>query len=256
VAAGRSTVVVAGRVALAAICFAVWYGAAAFGDPRYVAGPVQIVGHLSESIASGRIVPHIAATLWVALLGLTCGASGGIALPVLLALCPRLIGAVEPYLAASASVPKYALMPLLILWFGIDQAPRICLVALLVFYPVCFGVLAGIREFDRRLLVAVRVLGASRAAAMRLVIWPSMLPLLFAALRVAVPRALGAAVIAELLVGDEGIGYLIRAAQQNVDTTGVLAGVAVAVVLVIIMAALVDRLERVSLAWRPHRPAV
>ena len=98
--------------------------------------------------------------------------------------------AVEPYIMASVGVPKYALVPLFILWFGIDDAPKLWLVGLLVFYPIFIAVFAGIRNVDRRLISMARVLGASEAAISREVIWNSLLPFFFAALKIAKPSVL------------------------------------------------------------------
>jgi ABC-type nitrate/sulfonate/bicarbonate transport system permease component len=119
---------------------------------------------------------------------------------------------------------------------------------------VFIGVLAGTRAVDRRLLHMVHVLGAGTFGAARLVVWPSMLPSFFAALSVAVPRAVSAAIIGELLVGHDGIGCLIESARQNVDTAGVFAGVAVATALVVAATALVRHIERRAVAWRPNEP--
>lgn len=246
--------VVAGQIALAFALLVTWEATAVLGLARHLATPTAIFRYLAEAIASDRLVGHVVSTMRLALVGLGAGGSAGVVLPLLLTRSPRLLRCVEPYLAASASVPKYALLPLLILWLGIDDAPRVSLVALLVFYPVAFGVLAGMRDVDMRLLVTVRVLGAGRMTALRLVIWPSMIPFLFAALKIAVPRAVSAAVVAELLVADEGVGFLIRAAQENLDVTGVLAAVVVTMVLVVVMTAAVNRFERRVLAWRPAPP--
>jgi ABC-type nitrate/sulfonate/bicarbonate transport system permease component len=148
-------------------------------------------------------------------------------------------------------VPKYALVPLFILWFGIDDAPKLWLVGLLVFYPIFIAVFAGIRNVDRRLISMARVLGASEAAIAREVIWNSLLPFLFAALQIALPRAVSAAIIGEFLVGNEGLGYMIEYSRQNLDTTGVFAGVLVATALVLVINAVLLRIDRRLNAWRP-----
>ena len=160
------------------------------------------------------------------------------ALPFLLRRMPRLTAAVEPYIMASVGVPKYALVPLFILWFGIDDAPKLWLVGLLVFYPVFIAVFAGIRNVDRRLINMARVVGASEAAISREVVWNSLLPFFFASLKIALPRAVSAAIIGEFLVGNEGLGFLIENSRQNFDTTGVFAGVVVATALVLVINAM------------------
>ena len=93
---------------------------------------------------------------------------------------------------------------------------------------------AGIRNVDRRLIDMARVVGASEAAISREVIWNSLLPFFFAALKIALPRAVSAAIIGEFLVGNEGLGYLIEYSRQNFDTIGVFAGIVVATALVLV----------------------
>ena len=94
--------------------------------------------------------------------------------------------------------------------------------------------------------------GTSRTAAIsREVIWNSLLPFFFAALKIALPRAVSAAIIGEFLVGNEGLGYMIEYSRQNLDTTGAFAGVLVATALVLVINALLQRTDRRLNAWRP-----
>jgi NitT/TauT family transport system permease protein len=142
-------------------------------------------------------------------------------------------------------------VPLFILWFGIDDAPKLWLVGLLVFYPIFIAVFAGIRNVDRGLISMARVVGASEAMISREVIWNALLPFFFTALKIALPRAVSAAIIGEFLVGNEGLGYMIEYSRQNVDTTGVFTGIVVATVLVLVINAALVRLDRHFNAWRP-----
>ena len=246
----RDAHVLAGRLVLALALLAVWHLTADLAGERHVAKPAAVLHAVLTATVSGTLVPHLLATLRLAAAGFAWGAGAGVAVPLLLLPFRRLNAAVHPYVMGSAGIPKYALLPLLILWLGIDDTPRICLVALLVFYPIYNGVQGGVHHVDQRLVSAVRVFGGTTAATVRLVIWPSVLPFLFAAARVAVPRAVSAAVIAELLVGGTGIGYLIEASRQNLDVPGVFAGVAVACALVTTVTGLMRRLE--SAAVRSH----
>jgi NitT/TauT family transport system permease protein len=152
---------------------------------------------------------------------------------------------------ASVGVPKYALVPLFILWFGIDDAPKLWLVGLLVFYPVFIAVFAGIRNVDRRLINMARVVGASESMISREVIWNSLVSFFFASLKIALPRAVSAAIIGEFLVGNEGLGYFIEYSRQNFDTTGVFAGIVIATTLVLLINAVLVWLDRRINAWRP-----
>jgi NitT/TauT family transport system permease protein len=247
----RPYAVALGRIGLALLLLGAWKIGADTAGTVYVADPVEVALRIVEDASTGALLRHVYVTLRLAMIGFAIGCFVGVALPFALRRLPRLTGAVEPYIMASVGIPKYALVPLFILWFGIDDAPKLWLVGLLVFYPVFIAVFAGIRNVDRRLINMARVVGASEAAISREVVWNSLLPFFFASLKIALPRAISAAIIGEFLVGNEGLGYLIESSRQSFDTTGVFAGVVVATALVLVINAVLVRLDRRFSAWRP-----
>jgi NitT/TauT family transport system permease protein len=247
----RQHAVTLGRVALAALLLLAWKLSAEMAGPLYVADPIKVVQRIVADTLSGSLLRDTYVTLRLSAIGFALGCGLGIALPFLLRRLPRLTAAVEPYIMASVGIPKYALVPLFILWFGIDDAPKLWLVGLLVFYVVFIAVFAGIRSVDRGLIDMARVAGAGEAAIAREVIWNSLLPFFFAALKIALPRAVSAAIIGEFLVGNEGLGYLIEHSRQNLDTVGVFAGIVVATALVLAINALLVTVDRRVNAWRP-----
>ena len=240
-----------GQLMLGCGLLAVWAVLATLSGPAYVAHPLDVARRLADLVLSGAIAPHLFATLRVAGIGFAAGCAAGIWLPLALQTFPRTLSAIEPIVVASAGIPKYAVIPLFVLWFGIDDGPKLWLVGLLVFYPVFIGVLAGVRDVDRRLIQMVRTLGAGPVHVARVVVLPSLAPFLFAALRIAVPRAVSAAIVGEFLVGTQGVGRIIESAREELDTAGVFAGVIIATLLVAAAAAVVSRLERHLLRWRP-----
>ena len=247
----RQYAVFAGRVGLALLFFLAWKIGAERAGPIYVADPVLVFQRIVTDTMSGELLRHVYATLRLSVIGFAIGCFFGVALPFVLRRMPRVTAAIEPYIMASVGVPKYALVPLFILWFGIDDAPKLWLIGLLVFYPVFIAVFAGIRDVDRRLINMARVVGASEAMISREVIWNSLLSFFFASLKIALPRAVSAAIIGEFLVGDEGLGYLIEYSRQNFDTVGVFAGIVVATALVLIINAALVIVDRRINAWRP-----
>jgi NitT/TauT family transport system permease protein len=247
----RAHVVTIGRVALAVVLILAWKIGADAAGPLYVADPFKVFSRIVADTWSGTLIRHTYVTLRLSAVGFVLGCACGIALPLLLRRLPRLTAAVEPYIMASVGIPKYALVPLFILWFGIDDAPKLWLVGLLVFYVVFIAVFAGIRSVDRGLIDMARVAGASEARITREVIWNSLMPFFFAALKIALPRAVSAAIIGEFLVGNEGLGYLIEYSRQNFDTTGVFAGIVVATALVLVINAVLAVIDRRVNAWRP-----
>jgi NitT/TauT family transport system permease protein len=187
----------------------------------------------------------------VSAVGFAIGCICGAGLPFILRPLPRVTAAVEPFIMASQGIPKYALTPWLILWFGIGDAPKVIVVRLVTFYITFITVFSGVRSVDKRLINMARIIGASERTIARKVIWVALLPFFFTGLKVALPRAVSAAIVGEFLVATEGVGFSIERARQLSDTTGVFAGIVVAVALVLIINAVVNALERRALKWRP-----
>jgi NitT/TauT family transport system permease protein len=246
----RRYAVPVGRVVLGLVLVLLWKIGSDIAGPLYVADPFKVMQRIVADTQSGTLVRHVYVTLRLSTIGFALGCAFGVVLPFLLRRVPRLSNAVEPYIMASVGIPKYALVPLFILWFGIDDAPKLLLVGLLVFYPVFIAVFAGIRNVDRRLIDMARVAGASESKIAREVIWNSLTPFFFAALKIALPRAVSAAIIGEFLVGDEGLGFLIENSRQNFDTIGVFAGIVVATMLVLVINAVPVAIDRRCNAWR------
>lgn len=247
----RQWIVRGGRALLAVALLLAWeWGARAFGS-LFFAPPLATAQRIVEMAGNGKLFIDIAATLRVSALGFVIGCVMGVGLPFLLRLSDRATAAIEPFIMASQGIPKYALTPWLILWFGIGDAPKTIVVTLFVFYIVFITVFAGVRSVDHRLINMARVIGASERTIARKVIWVSLLPYFFTGLKVALPRAVSAAIVGEFLVATEGVGFSIERARQLSDTTGVFAGIVVAVALVLAINAVVNALERHALKWRP-----
>jgi len=244
-------VVFAGRAAIAVALVWAWdAGARALGE-LFLARPLDILHRLAEIARSGRLWQDMRATLLATGAGFAIGWTAGTLLPLLLSASERATRAIEPWVIASMGIPKFALAPLLILWFGIGLAPKIVIVSLMVFYMVFINTFAGLRTVDRRLVDMARVAGADRRRLARHVVWPWMQPFVFSGVRIALPRALSAAIIGEFLVADRGLGHYIENSRQSGDTTGVFTGIAVVTLLVLGLNAVLNVLERRALAWRP-----
>jgi NitT/TauT family transport system permease protein len=247
----RQWIITGGRLALAIALLLAWeWGARAFG-PLFFAPPLATAQRIVEMAGNGKLITDIAATLRVSAIGFVIGCGFGVLLPFLLRLSPRATEAIEPFIKASQGIPKYALTPWLILRVGIGDAPKAIVVTLFVFYIVFITVFAGVRNVDQRLISMARVVGANERTIARKVIWISLLPFFFTGLKVALPRAVSAAIVGEFLVATEGVGFSIERSRQLSDTTGVFAGIVVAVALVLAINAVVNALERHALRWRP-----
>jgi NitT/TauT family transport system permease protein len=250
-AASRKWVIYGGRIVLTLALIAGWeYGARSLG-PLFFAPPLETAQRLWTLALSGQMFSDILATLRVAVAGFAIAGIAGVILPFLLRRSPRATEAVEPAIMFTMGIPKYALAPWLILWFGIGDMPKLVVVALVVFYIVFITTFAGIRGVDRRLISMARVIGASERRISREIIWTSLLPFFFTGLKIAFPRAVSATIVGEFLVSTEGVGRYIEGARQVSDTTGVFAGVVIALALVLVINAILNGIERWALRWRP-----
>jgi NitT/TauT family transport system permease protein len=210
-----------------------------------------VVVRLVELARSGQMLTDIAATMRVSTIGFVLGCAGGVLLPFALRRSKRWTEAIEPYVLGSQGVPKYALAPWLILWFGIGDLPKLVIVTLIVFYIPFVNVFAGIRGVDQRLVRMARIVGASETKISREVYWNTLLPFFFTSLKISLPRAVSACIVGEFLVSTEGVGHYIEHARELSDTVGVFAGIVVATTLVLCINGLVEFLERRALSWRP-----
>jgi NitT/TauT family transport system permease protein len=247
----RRRVILAGRLLLALALLLAWEaGARALGS-LFLSPPLEVALRIAELARSGKLFTDILATLRVSALGFVIACAAGVVLPFLLHRSLRLTAAVEPYIMATMGIPKYALAPWLILWFGIGDAPKLVVVALMVFYIIFLTVFAGIRGVDQRLIAMARIAGAGERTIAREIVWNSLLPFFFTGLKVALPRAVSATIVGEFLVAGEGIGHYIESSRQSSDPVGVFAGIVVATALVLAINAVVNAVERRALAWRP-----
>jgi NitT/TauT family transport system permease protein len=247
----RKWAVYGGRLALAAALILAWdYGARTLG-PLFFAPPLEVLTRIVEIAKSGEMFRDILATLRVSAIGFAVAAVAGVLLPFALRRSLRATEAVEPYIMLSMGIPKYALAPWLILWFGIGDMPKLVVVVLVVFYILFITTFAGIRGVDQRLINMARIIGASEQVISREIIWTSLLPFFFTGLKIAFPRAVSAAIVGEFLVSTEGVGRYIEHARQVADTTGVFAGIVVAIALVLAINGMVNLAERWTLRWRP-----
>jgi len=190
-------------------------------------------------------------TFWEAAVGMALGGATGAILPFALRLSPRLMAALDPFISAAFGMPKLALAPLFILWFGIGVPAKIVFVASIVFFLMFYNGLAGIMSVDPKLIAMLRVAGAGRWFVSREVVWNTAKPFLFAGLKIALPRALSGVVLRELSAPDSTLGTNLYTYPSLNDTTGVVAGAVIVTVLVIGVNAALKRVQTRSLAWRP-----
>lgn len=180
--------------------------------------PSRVAQALWQGLASGYLGPHLGATALKLLLGLVAGCTIGFGAGVLLAEMPALRRQLMPYVVVSQVVPKLALMPLFLVWFGFGLVPTVVITALICFFPLLETTLTGLAQVPPAQLELFRMLGASRWQTLLRLKLPSGLPAVLAGLRVAVVLALVGVVVGEFIGASRGLGALVIAAQGSMDT--------------------------------------
>jgi NitT/TauT family transport system permease protein len=239
------------RLVVGAAVLAAWQLAALAFGTHWVSPPVRTGQRLLQLLIDGELWRHTQFTLAAAVGGFLVGGVPAALIPFALRRAPRLAAILDPYFVAGYGMPKLALAPLFILWFGIGLASKVALVASIVFFLILFATAAGVRGADRRLVAMARVAGASEQMVARHVVWPGAVPYIFAGLKISLSYAIGAAVVGEMISSNRGLGYLIQAASQDFDTTTVFAGLVALTVLIVVVNELVQTAERWLLRWRP-----
>ncbi len=203
--------------------------------------PAQVFQALVALARSGALVRDLAVTLEEVVLGYLLGSGAGVLLGALLASSEFLAELLDPFIIGLYGIPKIALGPLLVVWFGINLAPKVALAALMTFFLVFFATYQGMRGVDRDTINAVRLMGASPLQLRRHVIFPGARASIFLGLKLGVPEALVGAIVGEFVSSSRGIGFAIQYATAQLDTAGVFAGLAVLTVLSSTLNALVNR---------------
>lgn len=218
-------------------------------EPRYVSDPWEVLGRLVEMVAEGDIFSHIGATLLEAGLGFLIGSVTALVSAFGISMTRRGYDVVEPFLIAFYSIPKIALAPLFILWFGLGYTPKVLMAALMVFFIVFMNTMAGIKDVSPGLLKVSRVFGASRLDLMRKIIAPAASPAIVASIRITFTRAIEGAVLAEFIGATQGLGFVIVRASRQFDVPTMFAGIIIIAAVVMTMNALLRTVENRLLPW-------
>jgi NitT/TauT family transport system permease protein len=219
-------------------------------DNFFISNPIDVSVRLYRWIADGSIFMHIAATLYATVVGFFIGAVGGAILGVWLGVTPTASRLFNPYLNALNALPKVALAPLFVLWFGLGIESKIALAAVLVLFLVFLNTFAGVREVDQDLIDGARLMRATRTQVILKVIIPSAMSWVFAGLKIAMPYALIGAVLGEMIAANRGLGYLVQFSGSQFDTAGVFAVLLVIALLAVTLNYLVESIQGRTERWR------
>ena len=212
--------------------------------------PSVVLTALWEGLHSGYLWPHIGQTVLELVMGLTAGCALGLVSGVVLGESACLRRLLLPYVVISQVVPKLALAPLFIVWFGFGMTSTVVITALICFFPLMENTLTGVAQADPQRLELFRMLGATRWQTLLRLKIPSGLPGIMAGFRVAVVLALVGSVVGEFIGGSQGLGALIIASQGMMDTPLMFAVLVIITMLGLVLYQLAIVLEKLLLKSR------
>jgi NitT/TauT family transport system permease protein len=240
-----------GRLLIVVVLIAAWQLFSGRIVPAYLISSPTAVGHrLVDLFTSGDVWPDLWITTQELLIGYVVGVVGGVVVGVVLGTSRIAAALIEPLLAALNSIPKIALAPLFLLWFGIGLGSKIAIAAMTVFFVMFYNVYMGMGTIPNGLVNTLQIMGASRRTMVRQLVLPQLTVPILAGLKAGVSFAMIGVVVGEFVAADHGLGYYVRNSTDLFDSPGVYAGIILLMLLVLIGVGLVTLLERRLLRWR------
>lgn len=219
-------------------------------DRRFVPSPISILVEGWKLAVNGQLWPHISASLGRLAIGFVIGVVPGVLLGIVMGLNRYVRAALDPIVAATYPIPKVAILPLLMLVFGIGDGSKIAIVAIAVLYLVLINTMLGVRQIDRIYFDVATNFGAPWRKLFLRVILPGALPAIFAGLRLAIGVSFIVLVAAEFVAANAGIGYLIWSSWETLVVEQMFVGIIVITILGVLSTFLLKELERLCIPWR------
>ncbi|MEU7847908.1 ABC transporter permease [Micromonospora parva] len=241
-------------VVLGVFFVAWWFVAAREYVPNYL---VPTPGQVWETMTTqwSELARHTVVTLYETVLGFVLAAALGLVTAVAIAYSRTLDKALYPIVLFAQVIPKIAIAPLLVVWFGLGLTPKIILAVLIAFFPVVISGVAGLRSTDPELLDLAATMGAGPWRTFRKIRFPNALPHLMAGLKVAVTLAVVGAVVGEFVGASEGLGYVLLLANGNLDAPLLFADLILMSAIGIVLFVLVEIAEALLIPWHASRRA-
>ena len=210
------------RLVLVAAVLAVWEALVFHFQIRMfiLPPPSQVFKALYTGFAANLYPEHIAVTLWETLLGFILGTALAFVLGTVVALSRRVEYFLYPFIVMFQAMPKVALAPLIIIWFGLGLTSKVINAALVAFFPLMVNTIVGLRSAEEDRINLMRSLAASKWQIFWMLRLPNALPYIFAGLEIAMIFALIGTIVAEFIGAEKGLGMLIQSMNINVDVAG------------------------------------
>ncbi|MBP7566400.1 MAG: ABC transporter permease [Burkholderiaceae bacterium] len=212
-------------------------------------GPAAVAKAVYDLFATGEVWPHLWVTLYEILMGFAVGALAGFVLGALIGQSALLEAVLYPYVVAFQTVPKVAIAPLFVLWFGFDTTSKVVITATIVFFPVLANTIVGLRSAPRDQIDLMTAFTASTWHVFRMVRLPHALPYVFAGLDIGIVLAVIGAIVGEFVGAQAGLGYLILQRNFSMDAGGMFAILIVLSVIGIVLHAVMKAIARRVIFW-------
>jgi NitT/TauT family transport system permease protein len=243
------------RVLLLVASLAVWEGAVrALKVPAFILpAPSQVGAALYRGAVTGIYLQHLWITLAETLLGFLLGSAVALLVGTAVAASPRTEYFLYPYIVMFQSMPKVALAPLVVVWFGLGLASKVVSAALIAFFPLLVNTIVGLRSADEDRVDLMRSLAATELQIFRMLRLPSALPFIMAGLEVAMVFALVGAIVAEFVGAEAGLGMLIQSRNFSMDVAGEFAILFILAMMGLLLNAALVSVRRRVLFWDPSQ---
>ena len=222
-------------------------------DVRFFPPPSKIFQVMYTQIQNGMLEKHVSASLQRLFWGFIFGGIPALMLGIAMGMYRTLRVIVEPVIMATYPIPKSAILPLILLIFGLGEASKIVMVATGVFYPILINAMAGVMEINKIYFDVGRNFGASRWQVFRTVALPGALPLIMTGVKLGVGLGLVLIAIAEMVGAKSGLGYMIWNAWEILSVETMYVGLISIAVLGLVFTLLLNELERIIVPWKSSR---
>lgn len=239
-------------IATFAVLIAIWESGARIGwiSPLVLPAPSEAVAALGELAESGLLWKHLAASLQRLIVGWTAGTLLGVAAGLAIGLFSLARAGLAPLVSAIFPIPKIALLPLFVIWFGIGEGSKVATILFGTFFPTAIATWGGVDNVDRSLIRMGQSFGLAWSSIVRKIILPGALPAILSGARISASIAIILLVAAEMIAAEYGVGAYILMAGSLMATDQLIAGVTILSVMGLAVAWLIGRAERFFLRWR------
>jgi len=186
-------------------------------------GPLSVAKAVVDGFESGEILKHLWVTLYEIVMGFAVGATLGFLIGAVIGQSALMEAVFYPYVVAFQTVPKVAVAPLFVLWFGFGMTSKVIITATIVFFPVLANTIVGLRSAPSDQIELMRAFTASKWNVFRMVLLPHALPYVFAGLDIGIVLAVIGAIVGEFVGAQAGLGYLILQRNFSMDAAGMFA---------------------------------